>query len=282
MTDTPARAGRRFERRAERRGYARGRLADGAGLTPDERERLLALLAQAGRAGADAGEDLARIADAIGHYWHMLASRVDDEAGRLAEIAHLAARLSQALVELPQHYLQAQADVDGEWSLVGVDPRGVRAIDDGADVLPVVEFQPALRRQPAGCCGQGGSRVALVQHAVERLEQWASTAQKSERGKPVERELRWLLTGLRRVWVERLGRPFAPQGGKRGGVAEFVGQIVAIADPALPAATAISLLRMLPPFLSVCQEDGADTPPPLAIDALEAEFLRQPSLEEAP
>jgi hypothetical protein len=78
------------------------------------------------------------------------------------------------------------------------------------------------------------------------VETWAQQKRgrlpRPSRGKPVQRELRWLLAGLRRTWTERLGRPYRPQSTNRGQISEFVGQIVVIADPHVPVAMAISIL----------------------------------------
>jgi hypothetical protein len=214
--------------RAKRREHARQRIQTGAELTPDERLQITDLLAQLGRDARDIVDVLATIEYRVVHFWHVLATISDDASPRLNTIARLAAELSQEMAALPHHYLDEAAEADPEWC------------------LPEVPWPVPLRHERVVRFDHhAGSRVNLAQHVAERVETWARDARRRlpiPRGKPVERELRWLLTGLRQIWTERLGRPYRPQSTNRGQIREFVEQIVAIADPHVPAATAISIL----------------------------------------
>jgi hypothetical protein len=216
---------------ARRREHALARIGAGGELSAEERRRISDLLARLGRDPAATDDDLAEIEYAIQHYWHLMALTIEDVAARLDQAARLAAALAQVLAGLPHHILDMIAESDPEWGLVWVG------------VLP-----PELRRQrPVRFEGEAGSRVELAQHVVEHAETWAVQARRrmppTPRGKRVQRELRWLLSGLRRIWTERLGMPFRVRREKRDSIAELVAVVVEIADPYVPHATASGVLR---------------------------------------
>jgi hypothetical protein len=199
---------------AARREHAQQRIQAGAELTPDERRQLTEETGWA-EPEPDIAGTIAAIEFSIIHYWHMLLSLIHGDVGlSLRKIESLAAELAQTMAGVPRHPLDGCAEADSEW------------------------------RIPEHHAG----RVAVAQHVIERMAAWARNATSqmppARAGRRKEAELRWLLTGLRHVWTERLGRAYLPQETKRCGIKEFVAAVLAIADPYVPAARAI---RLLPP-----------------------------------
>lgn len=190
-----------------------------------------------------------RIAEAAIIYWRVLAETPGDPRRMLDEIAARARALSEHLRITPPHLLNNAMNHDRKWFLEVRDVEAERRVWGEDEALPTTDTMPTPAPAVPLNPHQKESRLEMVRHAVDRLQNWAEEERERHpprgQGQPSEVALHYLIHGVAAAVREFTSVAIIPRGTKSGTARfpELFAAVVAIIDPQIRQSRITNALR---------------------------------------